>query len=100
MEQALSLSALLVALLGPACAVVTGRRTRIVLAAALVPVALVVVATLISAATGWGPAKADDDFENTGVLIFLVFFTAVAAVAGLVLAALGAGVSRIVHSKG
>jgi Na+-driven multidrug efflux pump len=101
LNSALFLSPLLLALVGPGCAVVAGCRLRIVIAVAFVPVGLVLVATLISALTGWGDAKepGSDDLTNTGGLVYLVFFTLVAELAGLVVAALTAGVSRFVRSR-
>jgi hypothetical protein len=56
----------------------------------------VVLATLISAPTGWGQ-QADGDVTNTDSLVYLVGFTLVATLAGLVIAAVTAGVSRFVR---
>jgi hypothetical protein len=99
--SAVFLSPLLLALVGPDCAVVAGYRLRVVIAVAVVPVGLVLLATLISAPTGWGHAKepGSDDLTNTGGLVYLVVFTLVAELAGLVVAALTAGVSRFVRSR-
>jgi hypothetical protein len=92
---------LLFALVAPGCAVVAGCRLRVVIAVAFAPVGLVLLATVISAPTGWGSARApgSDDLTNTGALVYLVFFTLVAQLAGLVLAAAAAGVSRFVRSR-
>ena len=98
---ALSLTPRLLALVAPACAFVAGLRLRVIVAIALVPLVLVLVATLISAHTSWGSATAhgSDDLTNTGRLVYLAFFTVVAELAGLVAAAVTAVVSRVVRSR-
>jgi hypothetical protein len=101
MVTALFLSPLLLALVAPGCAVVAGSRLRAVIAVALVPVGLVVLATLISARTGWGQARAtgSDDLTNTGGLVYLIFFTLVAELTGLVVAVVTAGILRLVTRR-
>ena len=91
----LFLSPLLVALVAPGCAVFARLRLRVVLAVAFVPLALVLVATLVSAPTAWGRASVDDDLTNNGGLVYLVGFTLVFTLVGLVVAALTAGVVRV-----
>jgi hypothetical protein len=101
MASAIFLSPLLFALVAPGCALVAGGRLRTVIAVAFAPLGIVLVATLISAPTGWGHAResGSDDLTNTGALVYLIFFTVVAELAGLVVAALTAGISRLVRSR-
>jgi hypothetical protein len=92
---------LLWALLAPSIAVLARCRVRVVIAVVLTPLAIVLLATLISAPTGWGHAQdlGSDDFTNTGALVYLIVFTLLADAAGLALAAALVGGSRFVRSR-
>jgi hypothetical protein len=76
-------------------------RLRTAIAVAFTPLGIVLLATLISAPTGWGQARASgpDDLTNSGALVYLIFFTLVAELAGLLVAAVTAAISRVVRSR-
>ena len=57
------------------------------------PAAIAVLAMFASAPTSWGH-QAAGDVTNKGSLVYLIGFTLVATVAGLVIAGVTAGVSR------
>jgi hypothetical protein len=83
--SALYLAPLLVSLVGPGVVVVCGARPRWAFAVAFAPLCLVLIATLASAPTHWGHAKAtgSDDLENTGALIYLAFYALCTGLVGV-----------------
>ncbi|HEY1480568.1 MAG TPA: hypothetical protein VGF46_11085 [Gaiellales bacterium] len=101
MASLLYLTPLLVALLAPGSAVLAGCRLRVVIAVVFVPLVVVVLAALISAPTGWGQTRhpEDDGLTNTAGLLYLIFYTVVAQLAGIVVAVVAAGVSRLVGPR-
>ena len=92
---------LLWALLAPTVAVLVHRRVRVVIAVVLIPLALVLLATLISTPTDWGHAKdpGSDDVTITGALTYLLLFTLIAEAVGGVLAAIVGGGLRHIRSR-
>jgi hypothetical protein len=101
MASLLYLCPLLFALLAPGCAVLAGCRLRVVVALASAPLALVVLAALISAPTGWGNERIPDSegATHTAGLLYLIFYTAVAQLAGIVVAVIAAVASRLARSR-